>query len=191
MKNSRRKPSRRPTTFIPSFPLSLHVLSIFSLSRDAPLFPIPIFLPPLLHAGICALNGKEEENFSSLSPALFPLLSPRVSSRRKLLPSREEAGGGKSSSLPLSPLLSSSCLISLPRSLSRREFPPSLPLSLSPALPSSLSPLPSLPPSLSLSRPPSLSLSLSLALPLSPASLPPAIWATPNPPPSLQLSFFP
>ena len=38
-------------------------------------------------------------------------------------------------------------------------------------------------PSLSLALP--LSLSLSLALPLSPASLPPAIWATPNPPPAI------
>ena len=45
-------------------------------------------------------------------------ISPRVSSRRKLLPSREEAGGGKSSSLPLVSLS-----LSRPPSLSR--LPPS------------------------------------------------------------------
>ena len=100
-----------------SLPLS-HVLSLslsplsLSFSRDAHLFPI--FLPPLLHGGRCARKGKEEENSSSISPMLFPLLSPCVSSRRKLLLPREEAGGGKSSSLPsFSYFLSSSLSLTL------------------------------------------------------------------------------
>ena len=54
---------------------------------------------------------------SSLSRDIFPLLSPRVSSRQKLLPSREEAGGGKSSSLPsVSPLSLSFSLLVFPLS---------------------------------------------------------------------------
>ena len=182
---------------------------------------------------------KEEENFSSLSPALFPLLSPRVSLRRKLLPSREEAGGGKSSSLPLSlsrlpPSRALSCMRAYarltgrrrkisPRVSSRRKLLPSREEAgggKSSSLPLSLS---LLPPSLSSSllhagicalngkeeenlssrllateiasvarrggrRKVFLSparLSLSRALPLSPASLPPAIWATPNPQPAI------
>ena len=45
---------------------------IVGMKEDAPLFPI--FLPPLLHAGIRALKGKEE-NFSSLSRVLPSPLS--------------------------------------------------------------------------------------------------------------------
>ena len=153
--------------------------SLFLSSDLSPTFP--------LATGIPALPSSLSLFYPpSLSPALFPLLSPCISSRWKLLPSREEAGGGKSSSLPLSPLLSSSRLISLPCSLSRREFPPSLPLSLSCPPSLHLSCSPSLPPALSLSlplsRPPSLS--LSLALPLSISLSPPQNTL------SLDLSFY-
>ena len=152
----------------PSLPRSL---SLFSLSRDALSSPSSFLLSYM--RAYARLRGRRK-----ISPPSLPhssLSSLLVSSRRKLLPSREEAGGGKSSSLPLSPLLSSSRLIPLPRSLSRQEFPPSLPLSLSrPSLlslscPPSLSPAlpPSLPLSLPPSLPPSFPLSLSASLPLS------------------------
>ena len=81
-----RRGGRRKVFLSPALSLSLS-LSPPSLSSS------------LLHAGICALNGKEEENFSSLSPALFPLLaSPRVGNCFRREKRREEE------SLPLSRL---------------------------------------------------------------------------------------
>ena len=81
--------------------------------------PLSLSLPPpslsssLLHAGICALNGKEEENFSSLSPVLFPLLaSPRDGNYFRREKRREEE------SLPLS-------RSSLSRALPLSRLPPS------------------------------------------------------------------
>ena len=77
-----------PDSIFPLFsPVSLSPPHSLSFSPSSSISPLPLSPIPYSFS-------------SSISRDIFPLLSPRVSSRRKLVPSREEAGGGKSSSLP-------------------------------------------------------------------------------------------
>ena len=154
----------RPPSLSPSLPCSL---SLLHLSRCPSLPHLPSSSPACGHT-----RAKGEGGKFLLPLPRSSLSSLLVSSRRKLLPSREESGHTRSPSLFLSPALTRPSSLSRPPALPPLPLPTSLTLSLS----------------LPLSRPPSLSPSLSRSLSL-PLSLPPCL--SPALPPALPPSVSP